>query len=201
VKLSSKRRLALTGVSAITVAALAVGVALALRGRGTPTDAGTPSSPSPAGLGAVASKFTATQATARGTKFRLAAQRGHLVLLSFLDTQAQASVNDNPSRAQIVPDGPASESQRLGSTRPMVRFTPRNGGPLSKKDGPPRKPGQEHCGSPRGPCLWQLGPCHSRAAFCRRRMRPTDSLARCSMLALGGLRQDRKRPGACLWTK
>jgi hypothetical protein len=99
--LTSKRRWALTGLSAISVAVLAVGVAFAIQGEATPTAAGTETS-ARADLGAVAPEFTAGRATAGRTKFRLAAQRGHLVLLSFLDTEAQASANENPSREQIV---------------------------------------------------------------------------------------------------
>lgn len=78
--------------------ALLVGVAAALGARQTDRagSAGT------AALGRAAPNFSAPLAKQAGGTFSLAAERGHAVLVSFLNTQAEASAAGDPSRAQIV---------------------------------------------------------------------------------------------------
>jgi AhpC/TSA family len=46
--------------------------------------------------------FTRPLASLKAGTFSLAGQRGHPVLLSFLNTQAEATAGDDPSRAEIV---------------------------------------------------------------------------------------------------
>ena len=46
--------------------------------------------------------FTRPLASLKGGTFSLASQRGHPVLLSFLNTQAEATAGEDPSRAEIV---------------------------------------------------------------------------------------------------
>ena len=46
--------------------------------------------------------FTRPLASLKAGTFSLANQRGHPVLLSFLNTQAEATAGDDPSRAEIV---------------------------------------------------------------------------------------------------
>jgi peroxiredoxin len=53
-------------------------------------------------VGRAAPAFTAPIARERGGAFSLSGQRGHAVLLSFLNTQADASAAGDPSRSQIV---------------------------------------------------------------------------------------------------
>ncbi len=81
----TRRRAAFGAVTLVAVAGVAVGLALGLRG-----GSGTATSTSASSSGMRAPAFPA-----------LDAARGHAVLLSFLDTQAQASPTNDPSRAQI----------------------------------------------------------------------------------------------------
>jgi hypothetical protein len=53
-------------------------------------------------VGRAAPVFSGTVARRSGGTFSLERERGHAVLLSFLDTQAQASAAGDPSRSQIV---------------------------------------------------------------------------------------------------
>ncbi|MFL5912496.1 MAG: peroxiredoxin family protein [Gaiellaceae bacterium] len=53
-------------------------------------------------LGRAAPDFSTPLAKQSGGTFSLGAERGHAVLLSFLNTQAQASSAGDPSRSQIV---------------------------------------------------------------------------------------------------
>jgi hypothetical protein len=77
---------------AVLLAALGLGLGLRLGLRGS--DRGGTAMP-----GHPAPVFTAP--VARGGTFALARQRSHPVLLAFLDTQAQATTANDPSRAQI----------------------------------------------------------------------------------------------------
>jgi hypothetical protein len=77
---------------AVPLAALGLGLGLGLGLRGSDRS-GTAIRGHPAPV------FTA--AVARGGTFALARQRSHPVLLAFLDTQAQATAANDPSRAQI----------------------------------------------------------------------------------------------------
>jgi peroxiredoxin len=85
-------------VAGAFVAALLAGIALVIglqsldRGPVTPP----PRAQHPAPL------FTRPLASLKAGTFSLASQRGHPVLLSFLNTQAEATTGNDPSRAEIV---------------------------------------------------------------------------------------------------
>jgi hypothetical protein len=55
-----------------------------------------------AAIGHAAPEFSGLIARQMGGTFRLSGERGHAVLLSFLNTQAEASAAGDPSRSQIV---------------------------------------------------------------------------------------------------
>jgi peroxiredoxin len=88
------RRWAIAGLAL----ALLVGIAAAFGAR--QSDRG--GSAGTAVVGRAAPDFSAPLARQAGGTFSLAAERGHAVLLSFLNTQAEASAAGDPSRSQIV---------------------------------------------------------------------------------------------------
>jgi cytochrome c biogenesis protein CcmG, thiol:disulfide interchange protein DsbE len=85
----------------VAIALVALGAAVALRGKNGRA-AATPTPSAHIEVGGRAPEFTALQATTRPAEFRLAAQRGHMVVLSFLNTQAEPGGTENPSLGQIV---------------------------------------------------------------------------------------------------
>lgn len=78
--------------------ALLVGIAAAFGARQSDRDdsAGT------VAVGRAAPELSGTVASRAGGTFSLRAERGHAVLLSFLNTQAEPSVAGDPSRSQIA---------------------------------------------------------------------------------------------------
>jgi hypothetical protein len=78
--------------------ALLVGIAAAFGAR--QSDRG--DSASTAAVGRAAPELSGPVASQAGGTFSLGAERGHAVLLSFLNTQAEASAAGDPSRSQIV---------------------------------------------------------------------------------------------------
>jgi hypothetical protein len=85
-------------VAGAVVAVVLAGVALVvgLRGLGRGPAVPVPLARHPAPL------FSRPVASLKGGTFSLGGQRGHPVLLSFLNTQAEASAGNDPSRAEIV---------------------------------------------------------------------------------------------------
>jgi len=81
-------------VAAVVLAGIALVVGLRGFGRG-------PVMPPPLTLHP-APLFTRPLASLKGGTFSLGSQRGHPVLLSFLNTQAEATAANDPSRAEIV---------------------------------------------------------------------------------------------------
>jgi peroxiredoxin len=90
----STRRWVLAGLAL----ALVTGIAAAFGAR--QSDRG--GSAATVALGRTAPDFSAPLAKQSGGAFSLGAERGHAVLLSFLNTQAQPSSAGDPSRSQIV---------------------------------------------------------------------------------------------------
>jgi hypothetical protein len=103
------RRRAAVG-AAVLLVAVGVALGLALRGGGSDPAA-------PAVVGARAPVFPA-----------LDADRGHTVLVSFLDTQAQATAANDPSRAQIPFLKSMSTQNRSYGLRTVIVDTGRAGG-------------------------------------------------------------------------
>jgi hypothetical protein len=95
--LFSTRRRAAAGAGAGAVAVLA-GIALVVGVRSFGRDAGM----SPALVRHSAPQFARPLASLKGGTFSLGSQRGHPVLLSFLNTQAEATAANDPSRAEVV---------------------------------------------------------------------------------------------------
>jgi hypothetical protein len=88
------RRWAIGGLALALVAGIAatVGARQSDRAGGSGTVA----------LGREAPSFSAPLARQAGGSFSLGSERGHAVLLSFLNTQAEASAAGDPSRSQLV---------------------------------------------------------------------------------------------------
>jgi hypothetical protein len=104
----------------VAVAALA-GIALAVGVRGFGRVADGP----PARVSRPAPQFIRPLASLKGGTFSLSGQRGHPVLLSFLNTQAEAATGNDASRAEIVfiksmnTQTTRTACARSSSTRPM----------------------------------------------------------------------------------
>ena len=90
--LPAGRRAVAGAIAAGLLAGVALVAALLSVARGPTAPAALPRHPAP----------TFTRAQARGGTFSLSGQRGHPVLLSFLDTQATAAAANDPSRAEVV---------------------------------------------------------------------------------------------------
>jgi hypothetical protein len=84
---------------AVIVVALAVVLGVAAAFGASRSDQGTPVGTA---VGRAAPGFSGPIARQAGGTFSLNGERGHAVLLSFLNTQAQASAAGDPSRAQVV---------------------------------------------------------------------------------------------------
>src|SRR6266576_2578589 len=84
--------------SAIVVLALAVLLGIAAAFGTWPSDRGSAGTT----VGRAAPGFSGRVARQTGGTFSLSGERGHAVLLSFLNTQAEASAAGDPSRSQIV---------------------------------------------------------------------------------------------------
>jgi AhpC/TSA family len=92
--LSTKRRAAAGAVAVTMLAGIGLVVGVRSFDRGTVTPPQLLQHPAP--------QFTRPLASLKGGVFSLAGQRGHPVLLSFLNTQAEATAANDPSRAEIV---------------------------------------------------------------------------------------------------
>jgi len=94
-RVPSAKRGAIAGVA---VAVMLAGIALVVGLRGMDHGSVMP----PPRAQHRAPLFTRPLASLKAGTFSLARQRGHPVLLSFLNTQAEATVSNDPSRAEIV---------------------------------------------------------------------------------------------------
>jgi hypothetical protein len=92
--LSWKRRAVAGAVAAVVVAGVALVIGLRGFGRGPVMPPPVAQHPAPL--------FTRPLASLKGGTFSLGSQRGHPVLLSFLNTQAEATAGNDPSRAEVV---------------------------------------------------------------------------------------------------
>jgi hypothetical protein len=91
----STKRLAVAGVvAAVVLAGIALVVGFPSFGRGPVMPPPLAQHPAPL--------FTRPLASLKGGTFSLGGQRGHPVLLSFLNTQAEATAANDPSRAEVV---------------------------------------------------------------------------------------------------